>query len=190
MEVLIVGDSFAAPSLSGAYGWPFLLALKHNVTNLAQPGVGEFKILQQLCSVDPEDYDCTIISHTSPYRIHTRYNPLHTDIRRNSDFMLNDVEHHYNNKVKHAEVIYKYISNYVDFDYQQEVWQLYVEKLIGLDNSLHFTFFSGIPTSLIANNFNHIFEKYSKSNAYSHLDEKGHDLTYQIIKNLIDKSLR
>ena len=97
------------------------------------------------------------------------------------------MEHHYKNKVRHAEVIYKYISNYVDFDYEKDVWQLYVEKLIALDNSLHFTFFADIPIKLVTNNLHDIFNKHGTPNTYSHLDEKGHDLTSQLVKSLIDK---
>ena len=183
MKILILGDSFCVTKDDNEHHWVNLLKQHFTIENCASPGIGEYKIFKQYIG---QAYDLALIHHTSPYRVHTRYNPLHTDVRKKSDFMLNDVEYHYNNKVKYADVIYKYISNYVDFDYQQEVWQVYVEKLKQLDNSLHFTFFPDIPTSLITNNFNHIFEKHRKSDAHSHLDEKGHDLTYKTIKNLID----
>jgi|TARA_B100001094_G_scaffold139455_1_gene134884 hypothetical protein len=184
MKILILGDSFCVTKNDNDHHWVNMLKQHFTIENCASPGIGEYKIFKQYIG---QEYDIALVHHTSPYRIHTRYNPLHTGVRRNSDFMLNDVEHHYKNKVRHAEVIYKYISNYVDFDYEKEVWQLYVEKLIALDNSLHFTFFADIPIQLVTNNFNDIFNKHGTPNTHSHLDEKGHDLTYQLVKGLIDK---
>ena len=159
MKILILGDSFCVTKNDNDHHWVNMLKQHFTIENCASPGIGEYKIFKQYIG---QEYDIALVHHTSPYRIHTRYNPLHTGVRRNSDFMLNDVEHHYKNKVRHAEVIYKYISNYVDFDYEKEVWQLYVEKLIALDNSLHFTFFADIPIQLVTNNFNDIFKRAQK----------------------------
>lgn len=184
MKILILGDSFCYTESDNDYHWVNLLKQNYTVENCASPGIGEYKIFKQYMG---QEYDILLVHHTSPYRIHARHNPLHTGVRQDSDFMLNDVAYHYDNKQKHAEVIYKYISNYVDFDHVKEVWQLYVEKLLQLDNSLHFTFFPDIPTNLIDNNFNHIFKNHGATNSYSHLDKKGHDLTYQTLKSMIDK---
>ena len=158
MKILILGDSFCYTESDNDYHWVNLLKQNYTVENCASPGIGEYKIFKQ-----------------------------YTGVRQDSDFMLNDVAYHYAKKQKHAEVIYKYISNYVDFDHVKEVWQLYVEKLLQLDNSLHFTFFPDIPTNLIDNNFHHIFKNHGATNSYSHLDKKGHDLTYQTLKSMIDK---
>jgi hypothetical protein len=54
MNLLICGDSFAADwtvKYPGE-GWPNLMSKIHNVTNLAQAGCGEYKVLKQLESVN------------------------------------------------------------------------------------------------------------------------------------------
>ena len=64
MNILIIGDSFAT-KYNGAYlGWAEMLEQKHTVTNLAQAGVSEYKILKQLQSITIKDFDCVIVSHT------------------------------------------------------------------------------------------------------------------------------
>ena len=50
MKILICGDSFAADWTVKypGQGWPNMLAEIHEVTNLAQAGCSEYKILKQL----------------------------------------------------------------------------------------------------------------------------------------------
>ena len=76
--ILIAGDSFAADWTikNNKSGWVNYMT---DVDNLAQPGVGEYKIFKQLQSRDLSLYTHIIVSHTSPYRIHTFHNPLHID---------------------------------------------------------------------------------------------------------------
>jgi len=189
MEVLIVGDSFAAPSLSGAYGWPFLLALKHNVTNLAQPGVGEFKILQQLCSVDPEDYDCTIVSHTSPYRIHTEHNPLYSDghLYHNSDIIFADVE-----SKGHAELAYyfKHVfdKNYYNFVFNSSIRAM--EDALWGARVIHITHFewSDDLYSLQIENFYQLWLK--NKGEYNHYNKKASQEIANIIDNKLEETLQ
>jgi hypothetical protein len=88
MKILVVGDSFAADwtvKYPCGKGWVNLLAEHHDVTNLAQAGCCEYRILKQL----KENYiaghfDAVIVSHTSPYRLYTRKNP----IQNNFEFSL------------------------------------------------------------------------------------------------------
>ena len=47
MNILIVGDSFAAPS-NEKYTWYNRLSQKHTIKNIAEAGVGEYKILKQI----------------------------------------------------------------------------------------------------------------------------------------------
>ena len=47
MKLLVAGDSFAA-EWPGNSGWVKLLAQEHPVTNVAQAGVSEYKILKQV----------------------------------------------------------------------------------------------------------------------------------------------
>ena len=56
MKLLLAGDSFAA-EWPGENVWPKLLAKQHDVTNVAQAGVSEYKILKQLHNAELKDYD-------------------------------------------------------------------------------------------------------------------------------------
>ena len=48
-KILIIGNSFACPWHKPKYdGWPTLLGKQFQVDNLAEAGVGEYKILRQL----------------------------------------------------------------------------------------------------------------------------------------------
>ena len=63
MKVLVVGDSFAADwsvKHKNSVGWPNLLAKDFDVTNLAQAGVSEYKIYQQVLSVDTCQFDLVL----------------------------------------------------------------------------------------------------------------------------------
>jgi len=101
MKILIIGDSFAADwtvKYSNDLGWPNQLAKQHDVVNLAQAGVGEYKILKQIQSVENiSNYDCVIVSHTSPLRINTKQHPVHHNdkLHHSADLMLADIEYHY-----------------------------------------------------------------------------------------------
>ena len=95
MNILIVGDSFAAPS-NEKYTWYNRLSQKHTVKNIAEAGVGEYKILKQIESQLPlEECDRIIIVHTSPFRIHTHTHPIHkSGSHSNCDLLYADLEHH------------------------------------------------------------------------------------------------
>ena len=89
-KILICGDSFAADwtvKYNDYLGWPNLLAQNYNVKNIAQAGVGQFKIYKQLQSVNIKDFDVVISSYTSPYRVHTYNHPVHSNdlLHKNCD---------------------------------------------------------------------------------------------------------
>lgn len=96
MKILIIGDSFAAKYAGEHKGWAELLEDHHNVTNLAQCGVSEYKILKQAQSTIPAVYDLVIVSHTSPYRVHTRKYPVTLDskLHKNCDLIQADIFYH------------------------------------------------------------------------------------------------
>ena len=126
MNILIIGDSFAT-KYNGAYpGWAELLEQKHTVTNLAQAGVGEYKILKQLQSVTASDYDCVIVSHTSPYRIHTLHHPLHKEgFHKDCDFIYQDVK-------DRLPDVGKFFTEYFDLDYADYVYNLIRKEITSL----------------------------------------------------------
>lgn len=120
MKIFIAGDSFATdwsikyPTMQG---WPNMLAGIHTVTNVAEAGCGEYKILKQLTSHALSDYDAIIVSHTSPYRIHTTFHPIHSKdkLHYNSDFIYEDCKAH---KLKFMT---EYFEKCYDLDYAKYV---------------------------------------------------------------------
>ena len=126
MKILIIGDSFAT-RYDGAYpGWAEMLEQKHTVTNLAQAGVSEYKILKQLQSVTVKDFDCVIVSHTSPNRMHTAYNPLHqSGLHKDCDFIYEDVK----GRLPDVE---KFFTEYFDLDYANYVYNLIHKEITSL----------------------------------------------------------
>ena len=112
MKILIAGDSFAAKWPDTTVGWVDLLSKDHKVTNVAQAGVGEYKIYKQIENIDQNLYDCIIVSHTSPSRIHTPSHPIHTaGFHKDCDLILTDISEKFSffdNRLKTAQGWFKY----------------------------------------------------------------------------------
>lgn len=127
MKILIAGDSFAA-DWSTKYkvqGWPNLLAQEHDVTNIAQAGCGEYKILTQIKSQDLRNYDAVIISHTSPYRVHTCYHPAHSQdaLHKNSDFIYSDV------KANNIHSMVEYFEKFFDLEHAVDIHTMICKEI-------------------------------------------------------------
>jgi len=132
MNLLICGDSFAADwtvKYSGK-GWPNMLAEQYNVTNLAQAGCSEYKILKQLKSADLEQYDQIIIAHTSPYRVYVRHHPVHQHdpLHNNCDFIYADLVEHVTNNKELGSIVH-YFENYFDTDYAKDIHTLLCQEI-------------------------------------------------------------
>jgi hypothetical protein len=125
MNILIAGDSFATKSSTCNSSWMELLAEQHQVTNLAQAGIGEYKIYKQLCSVDVNEFDLVIVSHTSPSRIHTNNHPIHkAGFHKDCDLILTDLIEHFqpfNTSLQTAKNFFKY---HYDEEYQIDIYNL------------------------------------------------------------------
>jgi len=125
MKILIAGDSFAARWPEEVLGWVNYLERQYNVTNLAQAGVGEYKILKQLESINLDDFDLVIVSHTSPSRVHTPTHPLHNNgFHKDCDLIYTDLESHhsfFNNSLTTAKGWFKH---HYDEEYQIDVYNL------------------------------------------------------------------
>ena len=132
MKILICGDSFAADWTVKypGQGWPNMLAEIHEVTNLAQAGCSEYKILKQLESVDVDVYDKIIISHTSPYRIFVEKHPVHSSdpLHKNCDLIYTDLKEH-SSKNKELAPIIDYFEKYFDFEHAKFMHTLLCEKI-------------------------------------------------------------
>jgi hypothetical protein len=146
MKILIFGDSFAADwtvKYPEQKGWPNLLAEKFQVKNIAQAGVSEYKIYQQIMSVsDIDSYDFFIVSHTSPYRAVTRQHPIHYNdpLHKNADLILADIDYHaytikgfFNRSLRAAQ---SYIKHHYDIEYQEVTYNLFrntINRLLPAD---------------------------------------------------------
>lgn len=142
MNILIVGDSFAADwstKNSDVLGWPTLLTCEDTsleITNLAQAGISEYKILQQVRSVpDLSDYDAVIISHTSANRVHTKKHPVHTTgLHINADLIFTDIEWHakrpfnfFNRALRSA---YNFFLYHYDQEYQEDMYDYMYNEIM------------------------------------------------------------
>ena len=136
-NILIAGDSFAAPYPNTNKGWSTLLASNYNVTNVAQAGISEYKIYKQISSASIDNYDLVIICHTSPYRVHTLKHPVHkTELHSNCDLILADIDSHtdwFNPSLKAAKGWFRYHNDDV---YLEDTYRLYRKEIKNLTNAV------------------------------------------------------
>ena len=135
MKVLIAGDSFAADwqvKFPNQKGWPNLLADKYTVTNIAQAAVSEYKIWQQIKSINLTDFNTIIVSHASPNRIHCKMHPIHADniLHRDSDLIYNDLLAHTNNK--DCKLAVGFFERYFEIDYYQDICDLICQEILNI----------------------------------------------------------
>lgn len=129
MKLLVAGDSFAA-EWPGTNGWVKQLAEEHDVTNIAQAGVSEYKILKQVQSQKLEDFDAVIVSHTSPSRVHIKKHPLHKQgLHKDCDLIYTDIagrSSFFNKELRTAQNYFKHIY---DDQYYQDIYLILREKI-------------------------------------------------------------
>lgn len=132
-RLLIAGDSFAAPYPNDVdTGWPNLLKGVYEVTNVAQAGVSEYKILKQLRNISgiEEIFDLVIVAHTSPYRVHTVKSIHDTELHKDCDLLLADIESFspftLNPAIKSAKGYFKY---HFDPEYYEDIYELLREDI-------------------------------------------------------------
>jgi hypothetical protein len=199
MKVLIIGDSFAA-DWSSKYqdypGWPELLAGDFHVTNLAQAGVGEYKILCQLQQLpDLDQYEIVIVSHTSPYRVHTLLHPVHArdQLHGNADLIFTDCEYHesrvqhwFNQSLGSAIGYFKY---HFDPNYYKTIYKLLRSEINSILKNSHVIVVNNLPENLEfvteanALDFSQLWkEQPGKINHYSQV---GNEKIYNSIKQII-----
>jgi hypothetical protein len=174
MKIFLFGDSFAANNK----GWPSMLGV--DVSNFAENGIGEYKIYKKVLSEN--DFDKCIICHTSPWRVHTRFHPIHSrsEDRPNNDFLLNDVEYHSKDN-KQMQLVNQYLQRYYDPDYQFDVYKLMLDKMMEIKNAIHLTFHD--LESKINNNYYHIWKKHPGD--INHMSIQGNQIVAEIVKQLI-----
>jgi hypothetical protein len=187
-KLLICGDSFSSTQLSGNTGWPVLLRNMYDVTNISQPGVGEYKILQQLKSQNLQLYDLIIISHTSPYRVHCEENPLYDKdhLYRKSDIIFADAE---NKKTPISLSVCDYFNLVFDLEYYRFVHSsccAAIDQLTTQLPALHITHFEWDDLYQFPKLIN--FYKHWKKNTgqYCHYSVQGNEQVYNILQSQLE----
>lgn len=201
MKLLILGDSFAADWTvkyqHKGLGWPNLLANEHDVTNLAQAGVGEYKILCQLDTIqDIKQFDTVIVSHTSPYRVNTRKHPVHTGdkLHHNADLMLNDIEYHssrlfnfFNRSLRSARDFFQY---HVSLEYQETVYKLLRQEINKKIENVNCIVVSNIIANSEFATESNILDlcdvQMSHPGLMNHLSEQGNKIAYEKILKILE----
>lgn len=192
MKILICGDSFAADwqvKYPNSIGWPNLLAKDHQVTNLAQAGCSEYRVLRQLMSVDLSHYDCIIIAHSSPFRIYVKDHPVHKhdSLHANCDLIYSDIKDHATSNMKLLPIV-DYFENYFDPEYAIDIHNLICRQIDELTRSyktLHITGFEWDNLYSFENmlNFNHIFRNFK--GIINHYTLEGNMEVYDAIRSRI-----
>jgi hypothetical protein len=130
LNILLAGDSFAAKWPNGESGWPNLLAIKHKLTNVANPGIGEYKILKQIENSNVSKFDLVIVCHTSPYRVHTPQHPLHKNgFHKNCDLIFADLENNNDSTNKSLTTAQDWFKYHFDEDYQNRIYKLMRDEI-------------------------------------------------------------
>jgi hypothetical protein len=186
-KILIAGDSFAADwtiKYSG-YGWVNKLTEDFEVKNVAEAGVSEYKIYQQIKKEKLENYDHVIISHTSAYRIPIDQHPIHKDdiLHKNCDLIFSDIKEHTTDPImKTAYDFYKDIFNQEYFIFINSL--IYKEIKLLSNNIKHITFFDNFYDDDVLK-FEGVFLK--NKGKINHMNEKGNMIIYNKIKQLINE---
>jgi hypothetical protein len=136
-RILLAGDSFACDWPSEEYmGWPLMLSLDHAVNNVAQAGVGEYKILKQLHTAsfqDPywiENYDCVIVCHTSPSRVHTSKHPIHQQgLHKDCDLIFSDINSRFDWFNARLRTAKNWFWHHYDDEYQKDIYNLVRQEI-------------------------------------------------------------
>jgi hypothetical protein len=184
-RLLICGDSFSADWTKKyeGIGWVNLLENDYNITNISQAGVSEYKIYQQLNSVDLSKFDKILVSHTSAYRIPIQEHPIHKDdvLHYNCDILFSDVEKHVDNPV--MKTAYDFYSDIFYPEYFCFVNDLIYDKIKEITpTATHITFFDSFYDDSI-----HKFENVFLENRgnINHLNEMGNEIIYQKVLELL-----
>jgi hypothetical protein len=183
-KILICGDSFSAPCTDD-FAWTNLIKQDFKVTNLSQRGCSEYKIYKQLLSQDIRKYDYIIVSHTSPYRLHTTENPIHINNQSHTEscFIYNDVKEHANTN-KELVPLVNFFEKYFDLEYAEHIHNLILKDIEKLcpNNTLHLSHLEWKNLYRFSNHidFNNVFLNHR--GIANHYDNEGNKVVYNTIK--------
>lgn len=190
MKILVAGDSFAAQWANCTVSWTSLLDNEYIVNNIAQPGVGEYKILKQLETVNIDNYDCVIVSHTSPSRIHIKDHPIHkSGFHKNCDLIFNDIDR-FTFLGSRLDIAKKWFVHYYDDMYQCDIYNLIRKEI---NNIIHIPYISMSHIDILKNiKFESVHLEFSKlwSNnrgLCNHYNDTGNEIIFNTIKETIKR---
>jgi len=173
--IWIFGDSFASSSQD--LSWTSIIG---DTQNFASNGSSEYRILKNylLQKSNIKENDLVLFVHTSQSRIFlkddrelsSRMLSSHT----NCDIIFNDV---FEKKEKQYIEILELIW---DDEFFNDIFDLIVDKLLGVPNSHHLTFFESPRTEIV--NLNHIW--LANQGEINHMNETGNRLVADYIKQL------
>jgi len=134
--IALLGDSFAAEYNADTPGWVDILAEEYSVNNVAQAGVGEYKILRQLKDLESTNpnwkklYNCVIVAHTSPFRVHTSKHPLHKKgLHKDCDLIYSDLKNRFDWFNESLATAKNWFVHHWDDDYQLGTYKLVREEI-------------------------------------------------------------
>lgn len=190
-HILIVGDSFCAPSVdSGA--WTNRLSDHYRITNLGQNGIGQYKIHQQLVSTDIKQFVHIVMLVTSPYRIHTEINPFYAvdhTTHPNCDLIYEDVKNKPNSFERDA--ISWWFEKVLDLEYAKFIHESIILRDRAYINDAMctvtpITFFPNLSITGV-NDFSDIWQAHP--GCVNHMSTKGHQKVVERLTHLIDLTL-
>jgi hypothetical protein len=174
--IWIFGDSFSASN--NLESWVSLLNEPAN--NFSSNGSSEYRILKNYHAQQHNitTTDCVIFVHTSPTRIFLKNDRVissrQLESHPNCDIIINDVF-----EKKEKEYI-KILESIWDDTYFNDMFDLIVDKLQTVPNSVHITFFETARDDLIQ--LNHIW--IANSGNINHMNTVGNCLVADIVKQL------
>lgn len=137
--IWIFGDSFSANTSD--LSWTTMLAAHYDVTNLASNGSSEYRIWKTYQNHKHKiiENDIVIFCHTSSSRIFLKDTETLLSrllgTHRNCDLIINDVFS------KRESKFIKVLRTIWDEDFFNDTYNLYLDNLLLVPNSIHFTFF-------------------------------------------------
>jgi hypothetical protein len=189
MKILIAGDSFAAQWPNATKGWVNLLAEKYHVTNIAQAGVGEYKILKQIQFQNIKEFDVVIVSHTSPSRVHTRNHPLHKEgFHKDCDLIITDLVDRNNIFDDNLKTAKGWFKHHYDENYQIDIYNLLRKEINSLISVPYISMTHvDIATELAMEDCNLDFSELWKTERgnINHYTEKGNKLIFKTVEEYI-----
>lgn len=170
--IWVFGDSFAGNKSENS--WVSLLG----ATSLATNGSSEYRIFKtyQENKSKIKDTDLIIFVHTSSTRIYLQNDKLLSsrmlDTHRQCDIVINDVfEKKEKEFIKILELIW-------DEDYFNDIFNLIVDKLMDVPNSIHITFFETTRPNILS--LNHVWKQHPGT--INHLSDIGNMLVFDNLK--------